>query len=292
MAYLFWDPVLTSAALSLILAFMSLWLTSHREIPLTLCVIAVVLGVYAECITPVGLLYMVAFSVGASLYEKKWVPRLLSPVVACLILTAVGLAFAHKMPGFYNWQIQPPVRVSQNAQMYDFYVNFDKGVIGFLLIFFLMKPAAKWNDWKPTLKTMLTLFPLTIGAMLGLAYGCGWIFVDIKTPDFLVPWVLVNLFLVSAVEEAFYRGFVQHNLSKMMNPWVALLATSGVFMGTHSLFSSDYRYLFMTGIASLFYGAHYILSGRLEASILAHFLVNLIHLTCFTYPGLVVMLVK
>jgi membrane protease YdiL (CAAX protease family) len=290
--FLFSDPILTSAALFLILALMSMWLTSHKEVPLTLFFISLVAAVYAECITPLGLVYIVVFGVGVSLYQKKWMPRFSVPILAFFILTAGILAFAHKIPGFYNWQIQPPVQVSQNAHLYDFYINFDKGILGFLLIFLLMKPAVTWNDWKPTFKTVFTLFPLTVGAMLGIAYGCGWIYLDIKMPHFLGLWIVVNLFLVSAVEEAFYRGFIQKSLANLVNPWMALLITSAAFVGMHSFFSNDYRYLFMTGIASFFYGAHYILSGRLEASIISHFFINLIHLTFFTYPGLATALAK
>lgn len=290
--YLFSDPILTSASLFLILAMMSQWLTTHKEVPFTLFVISVAAAVYAERITPIGLVCVVAFGVVVSLYQKKWMPRFSAPVLAFLILTGTVFAFAHKMPGFYNWQIQPPVQVSKNAQLYDFYVNFDKGTLGFLLLIFLIKPAVTWNDWKPTLKTIFTLFPMTVGVLLGIAYGCGWIYLDIKNPYFLVPWIFVNLFLVSAVEEAFYRGFIQKNLSKFVNPWVALFLTSAAFGGIHGIFSNDYRYLFMTSMASLFYGAHYILSGRLEASIISHFLVNLIHLIFFTYPGLATPLSK
>ncbi|MFN5382224.1 MAG: lysostaphin resistance A-like protein [Alphaproteobacteria bacterium] len=64
---------------------------------------------------------------------------------------------------------------------------------------------------------------------------------------------------------------------------IALVASTTIFTLMHS---GPISYLIVVFIAGLFYGYAYQLTKRIEASILLHFLVNLIHFLFFTYPML------
>jgi membrane protease YdiL (CAAX protease family) len=45
-------------------------------------------------------------------------------------------------------------------------------------------------------------------------------------------------------------------------------------------------YVILSSLAGLFYGWAYLQTGRLEAPVLTHFLLNFLHLTLFSYPAL------
>jgi len=45
-------------------------------------------------------------------------------------------------------------------------------------------------------------------------------------------------------------------------------------------------YIFLATIAELFYGIAYHITGRLEASIVSHYVLNATHFIFFTYPVL------
>jgi membrane protease YdiL (CAAX protease family) len=64
----------------------------------------------------------------------------------------------------------------------------------------------------------------------------------------------------------------------------SLLMTYVLFGLAH--FSGGLEYAFVAGLAGIGYGVAYWTTGRLEASIITHFLLNLIHLVFFTYPML------
>jgi membrane protease YdiL (CAAX protease family) len=139
---------------------------------------------------------------------------------------------------------------------------------------------------------MQSIFALlvTITCALTLAGILGLIDWDPKIPDFLLLWVLSNLFITSAAEEAFFRGIIQYQLQRLLalkTPYASILAISvgGILFGiAHFVMGS--QYVVVAVVAGAGYGLIFHLTGRLEASIISHFLLNTAHIIFFSYPML------
>jgi membrane protease YdiL (CAAX protease family) len=90
-------------------------------------------------------------------------------------------------------------------------------------------------------------------------------------------------------EEAFFRGFIQKNLSLMMKKiqhgdYLALLIAAVLFGLAH--YPGGIKYVILATVAGLGYVWVYLTTKRIEGSILTHFGLNLTHFLFFTYPAL------
>jgi hypothetical protein len=61
---------------------------------------------------------------------------------------------------------------------------------------------------------------------------------DLKFPNFVIVWALKNLFFTCVSEEAFFRGFLQRNLSKKLRGYkfgniLSLISVSFLFGFAH-----------------------------------------------------------
>ena len=107
------------------------------------------------------------------------------------------------------------------------------------------------------------------------------------TPAFIfIPWVIKNLVFTVLAEEVFFRGIVQTELAKL---------TSGCYAGHISVviagclfglahFSGGLQYAFLSSLAGILYGYTYKITGRIEAPIITHVLLNSGHFLMFAYP--------
>ena len=66
----------------------------------------------------------------------------------------------------------------------------------------------------------------------------------------------------------------------------SVIAVSLLFALLHFTFVRDLSYLSLTFIASLIYGGVYQATRSIESSIFCHYLFNVVHFFCFTYPAL------
>jgi len=109
-----------------------------------------------------------------------------------------------------------------------------------------------------------------------------------KWPEQAWLWVLNNLLLVTLVEEALFRGYIQGGLSQRLKhlPYgenLALLLASLLFGLAH--LSAGWQWVLLASIAGAGYGLAYRFGG-LGAAIATHFGLNLLHFGLFSYPML------
>jgi membrane protease YdiL (CAAX protease family) len=122
-----------------------------------------------------------------------------------------------------------------------------------------------------------------------LAILLGFVRFNPKLPPHLFTWIAVNLLLVTTAEEAFFRGFLQKNLSQAMNQTtygnkLAILLASILFGLAY--YVGGPQYMLLATISGIGYGWVYERTKRIESSILTHFTLNLTHFLFFTYPRL------
>ena len=121
-----------------------------------------------------------------------------------------------------------------------------------------------------------------------MATAAGYIAWDPKWPAILGVWVPANLLLTCVAEESFFRGLLQRRLGTFLQERVsapaltALLACAVAFGVAHV--AGGITYVLLATVAGIGYGTAYHLTGRVEAGIVVHFLLNLSHLVLFSYP--------
>ncbi|MDR6609246.1 CPBP family intramembrane glutamic endopeptidase [Pseudomonas synxantha] len=203
------------------------------------------------------------------------------------IVLALTLA-THWLPGFYNGRGIDPRRFTDNAVPFAMYLNLDKPLIGFWLLL-----VCPWIVGRRSLRLSLyaTALALTLSAVLALggALLLGIIAWAPKWPDQAWLWLLNNLLLVTLVEEALFRGYIQGGLSRCLKnrPYgenLALLLASLMFGLAHT--GAGWQWVLLATLAGVGYGLAYRFGG-LGAAIASHFGLNLLHFGLFTYPMLV-----
>ena len=202
------------------------------------------------------------------------------------IFLAMSLAM-HWLPGFFNGRAIAPQYLTTDAVRFSMYLNQDKPLIGFWLL--LVCPwIVGQRSWR--LGVYATAQALTLCAVLALggALLLGMISWAPKWPDQAWLWLLNNLLLVTLVEEALFRGYIQGGLSRSFKhlPYgenLALLLASLLFGLVHV--GAGWQWVLLASLAGVGYGLAYRFGG-LGAAIATHFGLNLLHFALFTYPML------
>jgi membrane protease YdiL (CAAX protease family) len=205
---------------------------------------------------------------------------------AFFIVLALALAM-HWLPGFYNGRAFAPQRFTDNAVPFSMYLNLDKPLIGFWLLL-----VCPWIVGRRSLRLSIyaTAMALSLSAVLALggALLLGVISWAPKWPDQAWLWALNNLLLVTLVEEALFRGYIQGGLTRRFKnlPYgenLALLLASLLFGLVHV--GAGWQWVLLASLAGAGYGLAYRFGG-LGAAIATHFGLNLLHFGLFTYPML------
>lgn len=205
---------------------------------------------------------------------------------ALFIFMALALAL-HWLPGFYNGRGINPQRFTDDAVTFSMYLNLDKPLIGFWLLLF-----CPWIVGRRSLRLGIyaTALGLTLSSVLALggALLLGVISWAPKWPDQAWLWLFNNLLLVTLVEEALFRGYIQGGLSRHFKhlPYgenLALLLASLLFGLVH--LGAGWQWVLLASLAGVGYGLAYRFGG-LGAAIATHFGLNLLHFGLFTYPML------
>lgn len=202
------------------------------------------------------------------------------------IILAMALA-THWLPGFFNGRGIAPQYLTADAVPFAMYLNQDKPLIGFWLLL-----VCPWIVGRRSLRLSIyaTALALTLSVVLALggALLLGMISWAPKWPDQAWLWLLNNLLLVTLVEEALFRGYIQGGLSRRFKhlPYgenLALLLASLLFGLVHA--GAGWQWVLLASLAGVGYGLAYRFGG-LGAAIATHFGLNLLHFALFTYPML------
>ncbi|WP_108818705.1 CPBP family intramembrane glutamic endopeptidase [Pseudovibrio sp. Alg231-02] len=282
-------PLSLSAYLSLGLAIASVPLITQRWVPLTLFALSLVLAVTAGVLNATGLLLVLSWAVVCAVLFQQKHPVWLYYVMVGLLLLAGHLVMTHEAPGFHNLQVLSGAKTSPDAVPYSLYLNFDKAALGFLLFLFAAPRIRTAKDWlRSLLITLLFFFPAA-AVLIGATYAAGLVVFDPKLVPFLPIWIFANLLFTCVAEEVFFRQFIMGQLMEKLGRsfWAgtAALVISSLHFAYYHL-DGGLPYAAFAFVAGLFYGATFWKSGRVEAAIGVHFLVNLTHILFFTYPML------
>jgi CAAX protease family protein len=295
------------------LAIVSLWIASASRLAVAaaLLAVAIVHALVNGIVTLDAVVRITAFGLLTSfLYETPaWHrrapvggrPSTVTRVLAGVAVVVFSLAFmAHVVPGFRNVLIVKDAVLSAGAVPYTLYLNFDKALVGLFLLGFGPPLLSSRTQWGAMLAMTIPRVAVLLAVVVVCALLLGHVRLEPKWPEFLPFWVWANLLFTCAAEEALFRGVIQRHLqgerafaagqstaaSSRLGNWRGLtgLAIASVLFGV-AHFAGGMQLILMATLAGAGYGWMFWRTGRIEASILTHFLVNFTHLLFFTYPA-------
>jgi membrane protease YdiL (CAAX protease family) len=281
------------AFLLLALALASVWAPplsiGRRPAPLWLLffVMAMAWGLVGGVLDPVAisaLLVLTGAAWGSTSAPRGWL-RLAYGTLTVVLSLALAM---HKLPGFNNPMLLDHVVLSAGALPFTLYANFDKGAVGLILLTLLCRRVTSWSELGAVLRRTLPILALTVAATLGFALAAGVVGIDVKLPRPTLTFVAVNLLFTVIAEEAFFRGLLQACLADALSrfrwgPWLAVAVSALLFGAVH--LGGGLRYGILAAIAGLGYAWAYHRTQRIEAAILVHITLNVVHFICFTYPA-------
>jgi uncharacterized protein len=201
-----------------------------------------------------------------------------------LYALAMGLAL---LPGFDRVVLVDQVVLSPGAAPYDVAVGFPKVVCGIFILGLISPQLLSRRGLGGVLASALPVFAATALVVMIGVYAMGYTALAPKwTPLFLL-WAPVNLFFTCLSEEAFFRGFVQHELARAgANRDAAVLGALAVAALLFGLahFGGGASYVIAATLAGLGYGWAFQRTQRIEAAMAVHFGVNATHFLLFVYP--------
>lgn len=208
-------------------------------------------------------------------------------IVIPVVIASIAL-IGHMLPGFNSPIVIQSGQVSVDAVPYTKYLSIDKLAVGILIVGLLTAPAQP-KAWPRILLAAFICGVTTATFVLGFSTLAGLIRFEPKSPDFFITWLLANLLITCLAEEGIFRGLIQEGFSKWSerhghNRWWGVLPAALLFGAVH--FAGGPEYMIAAGFAGCAYGAAYEYTGRIEAAVIAHLILNLLHLLLFTYPYL------
>lgn len=272
--------------LGLSIASTGLAAAQKERVPFLRYLWLVLLGLAAGAGLAAGVLRPIAGASIAALLAFAWLAARHDKVLvrALFTLLTLLLAFAlavHAVPGYDNPLLLKDVRLSASSAPFTMYANFDKGVVGLVLLAFLCKRASSWRDFAAALGSQAFVLAALLCGVLGLGWAMGFVHPDLKLSPFLPLFAIVNLLFVCVAEEAFFRGVIQGQLARCGE--TLAVTVSGLLFGAAHL-GGGWQFAALASLAGLGYALLYSRTKRIEVPIAAHFLLNLVHFIAFTYP--------
>lgn len=215
-------------------------------------------------------------------------PALRRIATLAAIALALGLAL-HLLPGFKNPIVIKAATFSPDSTPFTQQANFDKGAAGLLMLALMVPRIGSLKDMRSSLKPVLLCAVLTVAIVMAAAYLVGYVRWNPKWPSVALTFLVVNLLFTCVAEEVFFRGVIQEKLASAfrrstLSVWLPITISTIMFAIAH--FGGGLVYVCLAGIAGLGYSIAYALTRRIEAPVLTHFAVNLVHFVGFTYPAI------
>lgn len=290
------------------LGVISAWLPKWRMGSLAFCSIAVGISYYLGLVKLPGVWALLG---GGALIYTYYIYAF-HPLVKILLGIAITvltmLMYMHNMPGFHNGLVFDNLTFATDSVPYKFYLNLDKIGMGLFFLLFGVPLCRTFKDWRQSLLAALVPLGLAVGVLLILSLGLHYVRFDPKIPSITLSWCILNLLFVVVIEEAFFRGFLQHQLALAFkkNPQglpFAISISAILFGVTHFPgglnaivailsgkipYQGGLVYASLAVVAGCIYGYAYSRYRRLESAIFTHFGLNLVHFLFFSYPALAV----
>ena len=204
---------------------------------------------------------------------------------AVCILLAVAVAL-HAVPDFPDPVVVQDLQLTRSSAVMTLRANFDKGAAGLLLLaYFSDRPRA--SEWPLLIGIGAGIGVATALVAIGFATAVGAIRFDPKWSEWALAWMPINLLLTCVFEEMLFRRLLQRSLAERLRQrpqlrWMPIALASALFGLAHA--GGGPLLVIAATAAGVGYGLAYEHTRRVEAAIVAHFVLNATHFFLFTYP--------
>jgi uncharacterized protein len=278
--------------LLLALSVAALW--SNRRIWVSALVLSFALGYAGGVLSGFAALWVALFAAACEVYgwsrSLSRAPARYAMRTAGLVgMVALGIGLAlHVFPGFHNPLVVSNVVLTPAAAPYDLRLSFDKTAAGVLVLGLCYRGLIrKRTELTAALQRATLPIVVTIAALVSLSLLLHYVQWAPKWTSQFWLWAADNLIATCVSEEAFFRGFIQKEVAGALRfaryGGSIAVATSAILFGL-AHFAGGPTYVAVAAVAGLGYAVVFRRTGRVEMSILAHFLVNATHFTLFTFP--------
>ncbi len=210
-------------------------------------------------------------------------------LLALVALLSLGVALGlHVIPGFNNHEFAHALQLNETSAKFDIWFNYDKSMFGVLVLGLLFHDQLirSWSEIKRVVS--LIALPILIGIPLIYLFALSMAYSHFDfTPSTLFwPWILKNLFFTVLAEELLFRGLIQTAIeNRVRYRYSAEIATviAAILFGL-AHFAGGFEYVILATGAGLLYGYTYKITGRIEAPIITHLVLNSAHFIFFAYP--------
>lgn len=251
--------------------------------------VLIILGLCGR-IEPIGVFVIALYWMSIRGFEKFTLPHARFLCFVATLLISLGLIL-HIFPGFHSMVYLDNYAVSPASKPHSEYWYFDKPFLALCLVNYYIEGHYKAGNLKHSIKLGLALTALCVAILAGVGMGIGYAKLDIKWPEIIYSFALINLVAILN-EEGFFRGFLQKNLSdffskfsKQFGPALALSISSILFGLAH--YYMGFIHTILCIVAGFIFGYGLTGSKRIEACMIVHFMLNMIHIIFFTYPSAV-----
>ncbi len=274
----------------LLVAVIGLWV--HRNVWIAALILAIGAGYVTGALRAPALAW-IAILVLLALAHRTQRERgaKLGQVITGLAFFVFALACALLLlPGFERTTLVAETVLTPRAAPFSVGLGFPKVVTGILILGLLNEIRIRGlAEAGAVARKTLPVFGATVLAALACVYATGYVAFEPKWTLLFIPWAVANLFFTCLAEEAFFRGFVQHELARIgRNTAVAAAVAIGVSAILFGLahFGGGWKYVLTATVAGVGYGYAYHRTQRIEAAMGVHFCANALHFLFFTYPRL------
>ena len=275
--------------LLLIAAFVILWLPPLRRLWPVVLIASIGSALWLGVISVSSLAAIVLFAFLCWGWNKlQSSGHVMVRVVLWLLLLSASLALAlHLIPGFVPVPLMQNVALSAASSPFSIIFNYDKALVGFLLLAMCATLLVQQRDWTTMLRQLWPIWLATFVIVSGVMIIAGYLRLDPKWHGAFVWWALKNLFFTCMAEETFFRLLIQTPLQQLLG---SRRGMAGVAIGISALLfglvhaASGWPMVIAASLAGIGYGWAFYRTGRIEAAILVHFGVNATHFLLLTYP--------
>ena len=282
------NPLSLISYFLLLISILSLWIKRDIKIWGTITAASLACSIISDRIDIVGIISIVILCLLYHTVNRINLILLIRATSGVLAIILSVMLTTHLIPGFNNWKIVDNVSLTETSLPYSMYLNMDKTLVGLAILSVGVPLIKSLKEWSSVLRSTLPIFLVGLIALASVSQIFGYTHWDVKFPDLFFVWALKNLFFTCVSEEAFFRGFLQRNLFKILQGYkygsiLSLIIVSILFGLAH--FAGGFKYVLLATMAGIVYGYAYQKTQRIEASILCHFGVNTFHFIFLTYPA-------
>jgi membrane protease YdiL (CAAX protease family) len=270
-----------------IISLASCWFS--KRIALLFYAGAIISGLFVGALHPLVLLTIPVLFGSLYIIQGQYSESQNALAHLCFV-TLSFVMFFHLVPGISNFKIFDAVFVGEHCTPFTMYLNMKNGIIAFLLMYMVVPTARTRDEWKQVFVSTGIYGCICILSLMAAALASGFVKFNPKFPPQTFWFLMNNLMLVCMAEEAFFRGYIQKNLTdfcekQSISKMFALVPASIVFGLCH--YKGGALMIIFSIIAGFFYGTAYMRNNRIEAAILVHFSLNAVHFFFFSYPSFV-----